>query len=173
MRPGKGDYLLTLFVLQCTGCDEIETEEMIYYKGRLIPLRSDHPDISKAYKAREEIDLWQNETEDDIPQNPVTLEQKSNTLLSNARVVEEREADSNPAKDLANEAVADLGGAQGAEKRDMSALEWLKGRECDEDAIDVFDTIHCQDYACAPSQMGMRESCREENAWDYGCGDYR
>ena len=63
----------------------METEEMIYYKGRLIPLRSDHPDISKAYKAREEIDLWQNETEDDIPQNPVTLEQKSNTLLINER----------------------------------------------------------------------------------------
>ena len=173
MRPGKGDYLLTLFVLQCTGCDEMETEEMIYHKGRLIPLRSDHPDISKAYKAREEIDLWQNEIEDDILQNPVTLEQKSNALLSNAGVVEEREADPNPAKDLANEAVADLGGAQGAEKRDMSALEWLKGRECDEDAIDVFDTIHCQDYACAPSQMGMRESCREENVWDYGSGDYR
>ena len=57
--------------------------------------------------------------------------------------------------------------------RDMSIQEWLERKECDEDVIAVFEAMYCQTIAAAPKQMGLFESAREENAWQYGSGNYR
>ena len=37
----------------------------------------------------------------------------------------------------------------------------------------VFDSMYCQTVAAAPSQMGLYECAREENAWTYGDGNFR
>ena len=55
----------------------------------------------------------------------------------------------------------------------MSIQEWLERKECDEDVIAVFEAMYCQTVAAKPKQMGLFESAREENAWQYGSGNYR
>ena len=56
---------------------------------------------------------------------------------------------------------------------DMTVLEWLKTRQCNEDVIAVFEAMYCQTVAATPSQMGVLEASREENVWKYGDGNYR
>lgn len=194
-----------LSLLQCHGCDELETEDMIYYKGKLRPLLSDHPDISEAWKAWDEIIfLSQKETNNDILQDPISSENKRETFLHKSGVdtraekdfadtmtagcktqradindsskgecdctsTEETEFDSNSTENVADTVATEHKTQDG----DMSILEWLKRRECDEGVIGVFEAIYCQTVAAAPSQMGLLESSREENAWDYGSGNYR
>ena len=57
--------------------------------------------------------------------------------------------------------------------KDMTILEWLERRQCNEDVIAIFEAMYCQTVAATPSQMGVLESSREENAWEYGDGNYR
>lgn len=192
-------------MLQCHGCDELETEDMIYYKGKLHPLLSDHPDISEAWKAWDEIIfLSQKETNNDILQTSISSENKRDTFLHKGGVetraekdfadtmtagcktqragindsskgecdstsTKETEFDSNSTENVADTVATEHKTQDG----DMSILEWLKRRECGEGVIGVFEAIYCQTVAAAPSQMGLLESSREENAWDYGSGNYR
>ena len=194
-----------LSLLQCHGCDELETEDMIYYKGKLHPLLSDHPDISEAWKAWDEIIfLSQKETNNDILQTSISSENKRDTFLHKGGVetraekdfadtmaagcktqragindsskgecdstsTKETEFDSNSTENVADTVATEHKTQDG----DMSILEWLKRRECGEGVIGVFEAIYCQTVAAAPSQMGLLESSREENAWDYGSGNYR
>ena len=194
-----------LSLLQCHGCGELETEDMIYYNGKLHLLLSDHPDISEAWKAWDEIIfLLQKETNNDILQNPISSENKRETFLHKGGVdtraekdfadtmtagyktqraginysskgecdstsTKETEFDSNSTENVADSVATE----HKTQDRDMSILEWLKRRECDEGVIGVFEAIYCQTVAAAPSQMGLLESSREENAWDYGSGNYR
>ena len=55
----------------------------------------------------------------------------------------------------------------------MSIQEWLERKECNKDVIAVFEAMYCQTVAAMPKQMGLFESAREENAWQYGSGNYR
>ena len=55
----------------------------------------------------------------------------------------------------------------------MTIQEWLESKECNEDVIAVFEAMYCQTVAATPKQMGLLESAREENAWQYGSGNYR
>lgn len=55
----------------------------------------------------------------------------------------------------------------------MSILEWLETKQCNEDVIAVFEAMYCQTVAASPRHMGLLESAREENAWQYGSGNYR
>lgn len=55
----------------------------------------------------------------------------------------------------------------------MTIQEWLESNECNEDVIAVFEAMYCQTVAATPKQMGLFESAREENAWQYGSGNYR
>ena len=55
----------------------------------------------------------------------------------------------------------------------MTIQEWLESNECNEDVIAVFEAMYCQTVAATPKQMGLLESAREENAWQYGSGNYR
>ena len=57
--------------------------------------------------------------------------------------------------------------------RDMSIQEWLERKQCNEDVIALFEAMYCQTVAATPKQMGLFESAREENAWQYGSGNYR
>ena len=57
--------------------------------------------------------------------------------------------------------------------RDMSIQEWLERKECNEDVIAVFEAMYCQTIAATPKRMGLCEAAREENAWQYGSGNYR
>lgn len=178
---------------------------MIYYKGKLHPLLSDHPEISKAWKAWDEIIfLSQKATNNDLLQNPITSEDKRDSFLHKGDVdtrakkdfadtmtagcktqradindsskgecdstsTKETESDSNSTGNLADTVATKHKTQDG----DISILEWLKRRECDDGVIGVFEAIYCQSVAAAPSQMGLVESSREENAWDYGSGNYR
>ena len=178
---------------------------MIYYKGKLHPLLSDHPDISEAWKAWDEIIfLSQKETNNDILQTSISSENKRDTFLHKGGVetraekdfadtmtagcktqragindsskgecdstsTKETEFDSNSTENVADTVATEHKTQDG----DMSILEWLKRRECGEGVIGVFEAIYCQTVAAAPSQMGLLESSREENAWDYGSGNYR
>ena len=56
---------------------------------------------------------------------------------------------------------------------DMTILEWLERRQCSEDVIAIFEAMYCQTVAATPSQMGVLESSREENDWEYGDGNFR
>ena len=56
---------------------------------------------------------------------------------------------------------------------DMTILEWLERRQCNEDVIAIFEALYCQTEAAAPSQMGVLEFSREENTCEYGEGNYR
>ena len=56
---------------------------------------------------------------------------------------------------------------------DMTILEWLKGRQCNEDVIAIFEALYCQTEAATPSQMGVLEFAREENDCGYDDGNYR
>ena len=58
-------------------------------------------------------------------------------------------------------------------RRDMSIQQWLKRQKCNDDVMAVFDSMYCQTVAAAPSQMGLYECAREENAWTYGDGNFR
>ena len=58
-------------------------------------------------------------------------------------------------------------------RREMSIQQWLKRQKCNDDVMAVFDSMYCQTVAAAPSQMGLYECAREENAWTYGDGNFR
>ena len=55
----------------------------------------------------------------------------------------------------------------------MSIQQWLKRQKCNDDVTAVFDSMYCQTVAATPSQMGLYECAREENAWTYGDGNFR
>ena len=55
----------------------------------------------------------------------------------------------------------------------MSIQQWLERQKCNDDVMVVFDSMYCQTVAAAPSQMGLYECAREENAWTYGDGNFR
>ena len=58
-------------------------------------------------------------------------------------------------------------------RREMSIQQWLERQKCNDDVMAVFDSMYCQTVAAAPSQMGLYECAREENAWTYGDGNFR
>ena len=58
-------------------------------------------------------------------------------------------------------------------RRDTSIQQWLERYKCNDDVMAVFDSMYCQTVAAAPSQMGLYECAREENAWTYGDGNFR
>lgn len=56
---------------------------------------------------------------------------------------------------------------------DLTILEWLRQKQYNEDVIAILDAAYCQTAGAKLSQMGVRESSREENAWEYGSGNFR
>lgn len=56
---------------------------------------------------------------------------------------------------------------------DLTILEWLRQKQYNEDVIAVLDAAYCQTAGARLSQMSVWESSREENAWEYGNGNFR
>ena len=56
---------------------------------------------------------------------------------------------------------------------DLTILEWLRQNQYNEDVIAILDAAYCQTAGARLSQMGVWESSREENAWEYGSGNFR
>ena len=56
---------------------------------------------------------------------------------------------------------------------DLTILEWLRQNQYNEDVIAILDSAYCQTAGARLSQMGVWESSREENAWEYGSGNFR
>jgi len=62
--------VLILLNSQCYKCEGLENEYMFYYKGKLYPLLSSHPDIQKAWKAWDDIIFfWEKSSKNGILQS--------------------------------------------------------------------------------------------------------
>ena len=55
----------------------------------------------------------------------------------------------------------------------MTILDWMEKKQYSRDVIAVLDAMYCQTAGAKPTQMGVMESSREENAWEYGEGNHR
>lgn len=55
----------------------------------------------------------------------------------------------------------------------MTILEWMEKKQYLRDLIAVLDAMYCQTAGAKPTQMGVMESSREENVWEYGEGNHR
>jgi len=176
-------------VQPCYKCEGLENEYMFYYKGKLHPLLSSHLDIQKAWKAWDDIIFfWEKRSRNDHLQSTENFhetDQEANVYDSGCKSAEDHQTQPDSVS-IKNSGVTKLEETQEmhcrqstvnsdlkAPLRDMSIQEWLERKECDEDVIAVFEAMYCQTIAATPKQMGLFESAREENAWQYGSGNYR
>ncbi|XP_015758903.1 PREDICTED: polyamine oxidase 3-like [Acropora digitifera] len=142
-------------VKPCHQCEGEKSGDMFYYKGSLYPLLGDHPDIKKAWEAWDEIiTLW-----DKTAKVAGTMVQEKAESLMKTQAMENRE----------NCALRQ----QVTPQADLTILEWLRQNQYNEDVIAILDAAYCQTAGARLSQMGVWESSREENAWEYGSGNFR
>ncbi|KAL9952453.1 hypothetical protein ACROYT_G039712 [Oculina patagonica] len=165
----------------CYKCEGMANEYMFYYNGELHPLLSSHPDIQKAWKAWDDIIFfWEKVPKNDLHQSADHFHKQGREANCCDSSPQDAVADHTTQGNLESVKNSGVECRQDSEHdglntplRDMSIQEWLERKQCNEDVIAVFKAMYCQTVAATPRHMGLFESAREENAWQYGDGNYR